>query len=108
MTAIAVPIKCPRCQRFSPAEEFVGAGHGFYCWRCYEKHMTMLAEFRGVTQCYECQVKVVGDRPGEQLTCRLVPKDGVYQLLCELCFDKWMRLVPEMFKGTPFGKAMNL
>lgn len=108
MHGISIPEKCKRCQKFSPAAEFVGAGHGRYCWSCYEKHLAVIATIQGKTECCDCQVKLIGDRPGVKLACRLVPKDGVYQLLCEPCFQRWVLLTPAMFRGTPFGKAMNL
>lgn len=100
--------KCRRCSQYRFIEEFVGGGpvEG-YCHECWSWNAIEIARIRGITGCCDCQLtferlKAIGRRMF------LVPKDGIYQILCQVCNDRWELLVKEMFKATRYGRGKGL
>ncbi|MCC7235590.1 MAG: hypothetical protein IT163_09825 [Bryobacterales bacterium] len=79
------------------------------CLKCYTWHVVAIAQVRGITGCCECHstFRQLRERTGRS-GLRLVPKDGIYQLMCEPCYGPWLLLNREQVKGTAFAKARKL
>ncbi len=79
------------------------------CVDCYTWHAIAIAELRGITGCFECRTTFRELRERRKTShMRLVPKDGIYQVICERCYGPWLLLNREQVKGTPFAKERKL
>ena len=46
--------------------------------------------------------------PGEDVPLYVVPKDGLYQLLCKQCVVPYVKKRADLYKGTEFGQHLNI
>lgn len=82
------------------------------CWVCYDWHLKALKAFSGEPPagCQGCgrtydELEAMSRGGDVQFT--LVPKDGIYQILCRsFCDRPYLEKRTELFKGTPFGSKV--
>ncbi|HTB10950.1 MAG TPA: hypothetical protein VK752_05240 [Bryobacteraceae bacterium] len=102
--------RCRYCSKQRPPEEMLPMG---MCARCLEWHMHALDLLAGKIPpgCQECGLSFsVLERAAADADVRLyvVPRDGIYQVLCRRCCDVYVRSRRDLYKGTPFGFQQNL
>jgi len=83
------------------------------CRRCHEWHLQALKALAGEppSGCQECgrSFKELEElAPGGNVRMYVHPKDGLYQILCPRCSDRYVRKRRDLVKGTPFGKELNV
>jgi hypothetical protein len=83
------------------------------CARCLEWHCHALDLLAGKIPpgCQECGLPfAVMERQSADADVRLyvVPRDGIYQVLCRRCCDVYVRSRRDLYKGTEFGAQQNL
>lgn len=106
--------RCRNCERWRVAGDFAGSGFSRICGDCWAKHLECLAVIAsgGVpAACHGCgmKLKTLKERePGDDIRMALHMKDGVYQLLCRNCDSRYVRAQADRFRGTPYGRALNL
>lgn len=115
MSAVNAPrvvkVRCHYCQGFrSPLEVVTMSCNVVMCWRCYEWHQEALyVQFqqRPPKGCQECNLsyaELEARAPDGNVRIVLVPKDGLYQVMCGTCSDAYLPKRVELFKGTQFGQ----
>lgn len=45
---------------------------------------------------------------GGNISMSIVPKDGIYQVICELCAEKYFPKRADLLAGTDFGRQIGL
>ncbi len=108
---ILIAVQCRLCSKPRNPREFVGDPVVGYCFHCLDWHMQALRVLAGElpTGCQECLATLaqVGERtPGGDIPMRVHVKDGIYQLLCVPCSDKYERKRLDMFGKTPYGQKL--
>lgn len=84
------------------------------CDHCLEWHQHAIEFLAGGTipGCQECErtFEFLRDStPGVEIRMYVVPKDGIYQVLCQACIQPYLPKRADLFRGTEFGKtALNL
>jgi hypothetical protein len=83
------------------------------CARCLEWHLHALALLSGDIPpgCQECGLtfRVLQRAAGDaDVRLYVVPRDGIYQVLCRRCCDLYVRSRRDLYKGTEFGFQQNL
>jgi len=83
------------------------------CLRCHEWHGHALAVLAGAVPrgCQECGLSLEALNaitPGATTRMYVVPKDGVYQVLCATCKDAYCAKRADLYRGTPFGSERKL
>lgn len=78
------------------------------CWSCYEWHGKALAMLAGHPPpgCQECGVTfdhLKRITPGGNVRMYLHPKDGIYQILCRTCSDRYTPKRLDLYGDTQFG-----
>lgn len=88
------------------------AGIGM-CVRCLEWHSHALDLLAGGIPpgCQECEVSFDDMRRSAadaDIRMYVVPRDGIYQVLCRRCCDRYVRSRRDLYKGTQFGSDQKL
>lgn len=102
---------CRYCAKARPAEEILtGAG---ICVRCLEWHQRALDLLAGELPpgCQECGLtfeRIRDATAGAEVKMYVVPRDGIYQVLCRPCCDVYVRKARTLYRGTAFAKSQNL
>ena len=101
--------KCPQCGRHCAPEELKGTQPR--CYHCQEWHEMAVNVMEASAGCAECgktwdQFRDEGG-PAE-LKMYVVPRDGIYQVLCRPCCDEFVRLSRQLYAGTAFAEKMKL
>lgn len=83
------------------------------CFHCYEWHLKALAVLAGTPPpgCQECGVTfgALQAASADGNTRMYVhPKDGLYQVLCPLCSDRYTHKRADLYGDTAFGFAQQL
>jgi hypothetical protein len=107
--------KCRVCGRHRPVEEFVAGGPVTgYCLRCLERNqeaLDLLANRSLPQGCHVCNksMKQLSDEtPGSDVRLYLHPKDGIWQLLCAPCSDRYEHKRADLYRGTPYGHERKI
>jgi hypothetical protein len=113
-------VRCQYCSHFYHPLEVLNIGQGgvVMCWKCHEWHTAnLLAAFQGGVPkgCFECKATwdelrlrlTIGDNPDE-VKMFLVPKDGIYQLLCRTCSDAYEQKRADLLRGTLYGQTKGV
>jgi hypothetical protein len=109
-----ISIRCNFCSKFRPpfrVHQFSQAQT--ICDYCMEWHYKALDVLAGITGhgCQECnrtwdEIRAA-DPQGQRLW--VVPKDGIYQLLCKRCVQPYLPKRADLYSGTRFGReGLNL
>ena len=107
-------LKCRYCQKqVHPAEASGDERRGYQCIRCYDWHQHALEVLGGATPlgcqgCGDTWEQLKERTPGVEVRMYVVPKDGIYQLLCKRCCDAYVPMRKDLFGGTEFGARINL
>lgn len=102
-------VRCQYCSKHYPACNMVSsAASTRICLNCYEGHTKAVDALAGKREpeCQCCQ-KSLGQLAVEQGV-DSVPmtahwKDGVYQLLCRPCSDRYEQKRRDLYGGTPYA-----
>lgn len=111
---VVLQVKCHYCSRFRHPKEVIRmTGGPIMCWRCWEGHQHALRLFQGQPPpgCQMCGVtfKALSDAtPGTQVRMFVHWKDGIYQILCKTCSDKYIPKRVDLYGATEFGKSLKL
>lgn len=102
--------RCRYCSKQRAPEEMLPMG---MCARCLEWHLHALDLLAGKIPpgCQECglSVRVMERSAGDaDISLYVVPRDGIYQVLCRRCCDIYVRSRRDLYKGTQFGSQQNL
>ena len=115
MTAPAIITeRCHYCSRWrSPHEILHLPGRAKMCLRCFEWHCEALKMLSGQPPkgCQECGVsfQALMERAGSGNTpMYLHRKDGVYQVLCRACSDRYERKRLDLYGDTVHGHLKKL
>jgi hypothetical protein len=104
---------CRFCSKFRSPAEFIHNATSGYCWHCYAWHQSalkMLATAEYPPGCQECglDIAVLREREPGDFRMYLHPKDGIYQVLCKTCSDKYERKRLDLYGNTPYGHVQKL
>ena len=113
----SAPIFLVRCQYCSkqrrPNEVSYYPGGVIRCWHCEEWHaraIDLLAYGTVPETCQGCNTPTRGlpDDGEGNVELYLHPKDGVYQILCRTCSDRYVRQRVDLYGATEFGSELKL
>ena len=105
-----VGVRCNWCSRERPAYRVHRlASNQVICDYCLEWHQAaidMLAGKppRGCQQCGISWETLRDSTPGVEVRMYVVPKDGIYQLLCAHCVRPYAGKRADLYGGTEFGR----
>jgi hypothetical protein len=105
---------CRMCSKFRDPGDLMGApGRGFVCKHCMEKHWIALGVLSGdvPTGCQGCGYSLADLQNisgGVETRMYVVPKDGIYQVLCKRCCDSYVARRRDVYGATQFGRRLNL
>lgn len=79
------------------------------CDYCLEWHYHGLEVLGGQlpSGCQKCGTPwaILRDRePSDEVRMYVVPKDGIYQVLCRECLPQYTIKRPDLYKGTKYGR----
>ena len=113
--SVVVAVECPYCSRFRHPSQIIplGTGGAKICWHCYEWHQQAVKALSGQppSGCQVCAVtfQQLSERaPGGDTPMYVHVKDGIYQVLCKACSDRYVVQRRAFFKDTAFGRRLNL
>lgn len=111
---IVIAERCHWCSRqVNPREVLRLLTGQCMCPRCHEWHLHALDVLSGAVP-NGCQMCGVSTRTLNDLdnspTIRMyvIPIDGIYAIACLTCKEGYVRKRAELYKGTAFGKELNL
>jgi len=83
------------------------------CARCLEWHLHAMDLLAGRVPpgCQECGATMqalVRAAGNADVRLYVVPRDGIYQVLCKRCCDVYVRSRRDLYKGTEFGAKQKL
>lgn len=115
MSLIVMGVRCHYCSQYRPPRDVqsMGAGGAKICLRCLEWHQKALMALCGNPPpgCQTCGVKFRDlkefDGAGN-LRMYVVQKDGIYQVICQTCNEKYLPLRRDLFRDTLFGKQKGI
>jgi hypothetical protein len=107
--------RCHYCSKFRPTSEVrkIGTGGAKICFRCIEWHDRAVRVLAGDPPpgCQECGITFkelkAYDTAGN-LRMYLHAKDGIYQILCTPCSDKYERKRADLYRETVYGKSRGI
>ncbi len=112
---LAVPVfRCHFCSQMRPGWRIhrlgsINSPAQCICDYCYEWHQKALA-FLGGGEIPGCQIcgatwGILRDAVVESVEVRMyvVPKDGIYQVLCSTCIRPYVSTRADLYAGTRFG-----
>ena len=105
-----IPVRCHYCSKERPAwrtHQITGAQRICdYCLEWHNKAIEFLAG-RGMPGCQACGAswEILRDSAPRDVEVRMyvVPKDGIYQLLCSACVRPYVSTRADLYGGTRFG-----
>ena len=102
--------RCPYCSKFKlPGEILHLSGGMSICQRCFDWHckaLEVLATGKAPDGCQDCGITFedLSNLSADGNTrMRLVPKDGVYQILCARCSEIYLPKRMDLLGGTRFA-----
>ena len=110
-----VAVRCNFCSKQRPAfrAHRITAAQ-VICDHCLEWHMHAVDFLSGSAPagCQDCGSTWAMLRdlsPTDEVRLYVVPKDGIYQLLCATCVQRYLPKRADLYRGTQFGKdTLNL
>lgn len=114
-SGLVIAVKCHYCSRQLPAwrtHQITAAQR--ICDDCLEWHNKAIALLAGgpIPGCQCCGATWELQRDREisvEVRMYVVPKDGIYQVLCALCVRPYVSARGDLYRGTAFGtKALKI
>jgi hypothetical protein len=113
-----VRVRCHFCSRQKPewaihrlgTPDFPAQTICFDCWEWHNTALELLAG-RGMPGCQACGLTadVLRDRePGATWRLFVVPRDGVYSVLCAGCVGPYVGKRRDLYRGTAFGAKQGM
>lgn len=111
-----IAVRCHYCSKERPAWRVHRLAHNAqiicdYCLEWHNKAIEFLAG-RAMPGCQVCGAswEFLRDAAVGSVEVRMyvVPKDGIYQVVCSTCFRPYVAKREDLYGGTPFGVALNL
>jgi hypothetical protein len=106
--------KCHYCSHFRPEWRVhrLGVAAQTICDYCLEWHHRALDVLAGraISGCQTCGAswETLRDRsPGVEVKLYVVPKDGIYQVLCADCIQPYTGARRDLYGGTAYGALLN-
>lgn len=101
--------QCNWCSKFRP--DFLThrlSSNQVICENCLDWHNAALEMLggeppRGCQECGRSWQTLSAETPGLQVRMYVVPKDGIYQLLCPSCVRPYLPKRADLYRGTEFG-----
>jgi hypothetical protein len=115
VTGIVAAVRCNFCSRALPAWRTHRFGRDdrpaqTVCDDCLDWHMRALELLAGraIPPCQNCGKEISHDglTTGEKRY--VVPRDGIYQVLCAACVRPYVEKRGDLYRGTAFGAALKL
>lgn len=81
-----------------------------YCLEWHNKALDLLAG-RAMPGCQACGAsweKLRDSCPGVEMKLYVVPREGIYQVLCAPCLKPYVSKRADLYRNTPFGASLNL
>lgn len=104
--------RCHYCSRFRQPNEIANLpGRVDICWHCLEWHEKALQALSGQppSGCQECGVTFAElIERADDVRMAIHQKDGIYQVLCMNCSDRYVPKRRDLYGKTEFGHRMNL
>lgn len=114
MNNIVIASRCHWCSRqLSPLDLAEFSSGQRMCSRCHEWHVHALQVLagelpRGCQGCGLTLAELNSFATGATVRMYVVPKDGVYQVLCVTCKDAYCAQRADLYRGTQFGQRLKL
>jgi hypothetical protein len=108
---ITIAVRCNWCSKQKPEFRVHRLTTGqVICDDCLDWHMHALDVMggnmpRGCQECGAAWEQVLG---AEQMRVYIVQKDGIYQVLCRACIQSYTPKRGDLYKGTRYGKSIDL
>ncbi len=105
-------VQCNFCSRFHPSFRVHKLTRAqTICDDCFDWHHKALEVLAGAVpdSCQSCGVKTVNfvdNDPTAQTRMYLVPRDGIYQILCRNCVETYLPKRADLYRGTEFGSKV--
>lgn len=110
-----ISVRCHYCSRWLAASRIHRiAGHAqAICDDCFDWHNRALEFLAGgpPAGCQHCMAtwEILRDRaPGAAVRLYVVPRDGIYQMLCSNCVQPYIQKRKDLYKDTAFGASLRL
>jgi hypothetical protein len=109
VSAIFEGIRCNWCSKQKPCFRVHRLQSGqVICDDCLDWHFQALDLLAGKPPrgCQGCGItweKLRDSTPGVEVRMYVVPRDGIYQLLCRACVRPYLPKRADLYRGTQFG-----
>lgn len=109
-----VAVRCNWCSKERPEFRVHRIASGqVICDHCLEWHLAALEVLngnapRGCQHCGASWEQLQRATPGHQVRMYVVPKDGIYQLLCATCVRPYTQQRSDLYRNTNYGKELKL
>lgn len=106
MTSVRMAVHCQYCDKQKAAHDVMQLpGDARICLNCLDWHRHALSVLagelpKGCQGCGTSMQRVADFSATPDIKMTLVPKDGIYQVLCEPCAAKYRRKRAGFYKGT--------
>lgn len=116
MIAIAL-VRCHYCSRERPPWRVHRLGSDArpaqticdYCLEWHQRAIDLLSG-HGISGCQACEAtwETLRDRePDAEVRLYVVPRDGIYQVLCAACVQPYVKSRKDLYRGTPYGALIH-
>jgi hypothetical protein len=105
-------LRCRLCGKMRHRFDVLGASvRGYTCRECLEWHFHAMdvlggAPPRSCQSCLRTPEQLKSSDPARDVRMYVVPKDGVYQLVCRDCMRRYTRQRKDLYEGTAFGATI--
>jgi len=108
LNGVVISVRCHYCSKQKPPREIAKIPGNIricsYCWDQHLRLMQMIANGGLPDHCQECGPGA-GNEVDEHLF--LVDKDGIKQVLCQTCMDRYARKRMDLFGPTKYGQEVD-
>jgi hypothetical protein len=116
MHGIVIASRCHYCSKqLSPEDMHTFMSGQNWCRSCFTWHLHAVEVLHGAFPkgCQECGLLLDDLKklsPAHEISVRMfvVPKDGIYQLLCRTCKDTYCMKRADLYKGTQFAAEQKI
>lgn len=110
-------IRCHYCSHFRNPKEIIplGTGGALMCWFCYDNHLIALKMLCGQPppgcqgdNCGLTFAQLQAEAGSDDCKMYIHPKDGIYQVLCRACSDRYVLQRVDLYRPTRYGHRKKL